>query len=1463
MWFQRWLHLSGVDFHLRSQINLWLIRRGLYVNIEAGQIEFLGFYTDYEECRAVVYRMGILTAKQYESRRHADPRLPPDPSLIYKEFKGWKSFCEQKERYNTFEECKVAARALNITTQREYLRRRREDPKLPQNPEQIFSEEFLGWEEFLGIGGVPYETYEEASAAAVRLGCTNKAYYRQRRKEDPRLVASPMAHYSQHWKGWDHFLKRGAYAEVRVHVSALDAVTEFNDVRAPIGKATRTPVPRLRPGLVAIEFMSLNDAKRLMKERGVVLQREYRELLAEFPNLPPDPMTHYGDAFVNWDVFLGRPEIYKTFEECQKAAQALGIVGWRDYMLRRHEDPRLPSEPQQFPEFLTWEHFLGKADIPYPTYEEASTAARNLGITSRDIYTRRRKEDPRLVASPQRQYPNEWKGWGEFLQATVKRKPKSAALFAQYYATYEEFVVAARKHDFRNQADYKKRCVIDPKLPKNPVCVYADKWVGWGLALKGEEGFKPLDWKVCKKIALAYRFTGPTDYAERYKVDPRLPADPVKKYPGFPGWKVFLLPEEIVSLDDLKHAVKVLKLKSCDEYIEACKTISILPGDPEVVFALAWVDWYDLLGKITPYSYDEVQQIFQASGCKTWDDVSKRVRELNDPRIPNVNHFPKIYSQWSNVYDFLGGELPYTLEYVTKATAGWVEDVKRFIKHKQKKGTVESSICRFLRHFVEPHGLGSNVIEFMLLDKINVRQYEEFLCSMQSPNTARLVWSYVHEFLEDALRVHFTEEDEDTGDVYRVVGAANPLAAAEFDGYKSSPSESVKPVLAFHFVNSIRDWIVPEGAKTLGDLKALHGFDSDYHKVPASVIDFDDPNCVWRKTGNDYYLWYPGHWIALLALVSVPARGRQIMYNDSGEADEYIAELVDGKLVWTLNTRPMATPGVQQAFVTNTDGGWGMHFTSNKTDANGEGYSVPWIPEQLAYWLVVLRRWQEKYNPVTAPTKWTECQSRCNFSHADLAKKGQNVFLFRALNENQPPLFNDHMKKRLWAALYHIQPDDLELAQYRGNPENPQERIVLGRYSSKFTPHSMRVSLITAYIMDGGMDPTVLMKVVGHASIVMTIYYAKLTTAHVRHIMTEVEKRAQLNEARDLQIMIEQREVEKLRPLLVSSTAEALDMLLSERAGTQLVRDYGICPYAGSRCHDGGAAHKGKYWLPVASGHLGEQNCPRCRHLVTGPVFLGGMTALWNELSLNVRLQYDQYADLERRIAKYRQRLDEIRYERFDQIGVKDFDDTEKNRIGVAMRKLASEVETVAKKMDMYLCDMQALTKLIEKSRIVLNSQAEAEGASEGQGLQLIVSDKSEVQVGFEETSLFQQLHEVCVNATIYDSVSAVMATPRRSQMIDRMTLSNGIRPVMFELSEDEQLKLGNQIVEFFKRRLSSSERIDQLINGDIKLEDLHGLEEITHREYADLLSSEPLLGLSYAGPTAVPSGAFDVEVLV
>jgi len=1399
------------------------------------------YYVSYEDCRREVYRLGILNSRQYDLRRDENPKLPPNPDVIYKEFHGWKNFCEQKEVYSTIEECKLAARALGIAGQREYVRRRREDPKLPQNPEQIFFSEFKGWEEFLGFGGAPYESYIEASNAAVRLGCTTRVIYGQLRKQDSRLIVSPMTYYAKDWKGWDHFLQR--LNEKVVYEGALDSVHVFKEVRPSTGRRTRTPKARIRPGMVSVEFMSYEDAKRLVVESKIKLQRDYKLLIKKFPRLPPDPAAFYGDGFDGWNEFLDVPALYDSFIDCRNAAQRLGIKGNRDYTLRRREDPRLPADPRMFSEFLGWEHFLGVGDIPYQTYLEASDAVQRLKITSRDLYMRRRKEDLKLVPSPARQYPADWKGWPEFVNSPVRRKPKNIDQLKKYYPTYEEFQTAVGKFGFKTQSDYRSRYIEDPRLPKYPENVYADNWLGWGQAMLGRLAVVPLTWQDTKKILLQYRIYSATDYLARYKLDSRLPSDPAGKYRDFPGWKLFLLPEEYSCLDDVKVAAKILRLKSQKDYESACEIYAVLPKQPETIFAVEWRGWFDLLGQITPYTYEEVQQIFQARGCKTMEDVSRVSKELKDPRIPN--NLENVYGEWSNAYDFLSTELPYRLEYVTRAGAGWVDDVQLFLEKNRVKGQYEQAICKFIRHFVEPNGYGNSVFDFLLLGKVNISTYEEFLKSQASPHVGRQIWSSVHQYLEDALKRHFTEEDED-GKIYRVPGASNPLAAVEFAGYKNKLSESNKPVLAYQYVESVKKWIAPVEAKTFSDLQALHGFDADYYPVDESKIDFNDPNCVYRYVGGQYYLWYPGHWMALYALVSVPARGRQIMYNDSGEADEFIVELVDGSVTWVSNTSPLATRNKQEGFVTHSfDGNWGMHFTSNKTSFEGAGYDVAWIPQDLIYWLTVFRDWQRKYNPIFKLTPWVDCARRCNLAKESLKKKGANCFLFRGFEEDQPPSFSGPMTIRLAAAIYHIQPTDYTLATFRGDPSDTQSRARLSRYKSEFTSHSMRVSLITAYIINFGMDPAVIMKIVGHASIVMTIYYVKIGSANMRQVMAEGEKRAQLNQAKDVQLMIEQKRLDELKPMLVSNNREALDALLSGRTGTQLIRDYGICPYAGSRCEDGGEHHT-KSWLPVPAGHLGMQNCPRCRHFVTGPVFLGGLTALWNEISLNVKLQWEHYADMDRKLTGYRESLQELENEEFDTVSSGNvFDSKERIHIEVAKRKLQSEMEGVAKKMDMHLCDMQALTKLINESRVVINKQALLDTSpGRDEGLKLIVSDKSELQVGFEDTSLFQQLNEVCVNATIYESASAVMATPRRSQMIDRMTMLNGIRPVMFNLNEKEQLVLGNQVTDFFFRRLKNWERVDQLINGNVMLEDLRGTERISHEEYSELLSSGALGGL-------------------
>jgi hypothetical protein len=97
-------------------------------------------------------------------------------------------------------------------------------------------------------------------------------------------------------------------------------------------------------------------------------------------------------------------------------------------------------------------------------------------------------------------------------------------------------------------------------------------------------------------------------------------------------------------------------------------------------------------------------------------------------------------------------------------------------------------------------------------------------------------------------------------------------------------------------------------------------------------------------------MWLPTDWLHTFALTKVPLRGRQIAYNDSGEADEHVADVDDsGKIIWVKNTGSFAKMTKNQSFIKRMpDDNIGMFVTTNKTSNNGEGYSIPWMPEDLA-----------------------------------------------------------------------------------------------------------------------------------------------------------------------------------------------------------------------------------------------------------------------------------------------------------------------------------------------------------------------------------------------------------------------------------------------------------------------------------------------------------------------------------
>jgi hypothetical protein len=426
---------------------------------------------------------------------------------------------------------------------------------------------------------------------------------------------------------------------------------------------------------------------------------------------------------------------------------------------------------------------------------------------------------------------------------------------------------------------------------------------------------------------------------------------------------------------------------------------------------------------------------------------------------------------------------------------------------------------------------------------------------------------------------------------------------------------------------------------------------------------------------------------------------------------------------------------------------------------------------------------------------------------------------------------------RLAAALYHIQPSSLKLAELKGSTYG------LSNYKSKYTPHSMRVSLITAYIMEMGMPVEIVMKVVGHSSIVMSIYYCKVTQRDIRQKFQEAEKKALKSQAETIQAAIEQNNIEAVKNQLVGSNEDLLQSLTNDvPAGNYVFRDYGICPFAATRCDDGGEEiGASKVHSPTPSGYLGFQNCLRCRHFITGPVFLGGLLSITNEILLEANDQSEMCRQLQDKVAAINEKVSELdRQEYVANLKQEHFDAGPRSSLEFKLRKLESEYESAAKKMDMLLCDLQSAYKHIQLSQSVANGQIDSTDTT----LALIKMPDSEVQIEIGDTSHFQQLHEVCENATIYESCNPSRAIVPRSQLLDRMASFNELAPSLFMLSQEEQLTVGNQLVALFKARLKSWEKVNKLIDGQLKLSDLVGPERIEPSEI-ELITKESMPAVS------------------
>lgn len=1375
--------------------------------------DFLGqrvdYYATYAEAKEAAKSLGAYTTSQYKELHSNDPRLPSRPQDVYRsEWTSWPDFLppnpdKRKGKYATLAQASEAVKKLGIRTQREYLERHKLDDKLPFSPAQYYEDEWAGWGDFTGYvyrekHESYYATYAEAKEAAKKLGAVSGSDYRSKVAQDEKLSPFPDKTYAKEWKGWNDYLGTVSHAE---------KYATYEEARA----AAR-----------ALNFGSNTNYARTYKTLD--------------PRLPGSPAQFYKADWKGWADYLGsrRGKVYYSYEEAKRRVAELNICSAKQYTEDYRKDPMLPSDPSRTYEgfWEGWSNFIvsKRAVVLYETLAQAKEAVRRLDITSSIEYKIRHHEDPRLPSNPNIKYASEWIGFPDLVGDHV---PK--------YATVTEASKAAQRLGFRTKEQYLEGYKEDPKLPSSPQVMYADKWEAWGWdAYLGVDKYK--DIKEAGKAARALGITGSSEYLRAFKDDPRLPADPIDYYrTQWKGWVDFLLPETCETLADVKFVIKVVKIKNSVEYREEYGNYSCLPANPDRVFSHEFVDWYDLCDIPKPYSYEECSRIVTEHGVAGGMAYRAFRAAQNDLRLPK-NPAITYKDEWINWHRFVGKQEPLNTGNIRAPYLPWKDAIDEFMKSSRGADTKVANLCRFVRYYIQKNALGTSPEAFLTSPKIDLKLFDAFT-SEQSDNNARYIIAAAKEFCDHILRRKLTVEDDETQEVVLVPNARNPFAAVQYEGGVSGGNlgESNKPALAYHFVHAMCEWMIPDDAVTYADLGHLQIFDADWVEVDPSIVDPDDPDCVFRKEYGKTKMWNPVSWMHTFALASVPARGKQIGYNDSGEADQDIPEIVDGKIVWVPNTSALAGMTKEQGFIKRyPDDQIGMHFTSNKTSSDGLGYNVAWMPEKLAIWLIRLRKWQSKYNPISRPMPWLEC-IRTDLNETQRRAKGENCFLFRDFGGEECAHFGHRLKDRLAAALFYSQPKGLTLAECNGNVS------ALSGYQSRYTAHSMRVSLISAYVMEFGLPLEVVMKIAGHSAIVMTIYYVKLNAEGMRQKFSEGEKRALSNQAYATMQMIEQDRFEEVRDQLISNNEEALQRFTGSTAvGSILFRDYGFCPFAGSRCEDGGPLiGKTKVRQPVTAGYLGMQNCLQCRHLVSGPVFIGGLLAIANEISLQASIQFEHIAELESSIMELSKQIDALDVEQYhaNKAGRK-FDVGERKWLEMKIRKTRSELERSSKKADLYLCDIQAVSRLINQSQALLNEQASSN--SQSNLPQLIVHTGHELHVALEETSRFHQLHEVCENAEIFESASAELALAPRSQMIDRMIAFNNMMPTMYALNKKQQLVIGNQMTNFLLARVKSWGKVDRLMEGKLLLQDLGEQEAIAPTDIQAILAGrQPALELS------------------
>jgi hypothetical protein len=700
--------------------------------------------------------------------------------------------------------------------------------------------------------------------------------------------------------------------------------------------------------------------------------------------------------------------------------------------------------------------------------------------------------------------------------------------------------------------------------------------------------------------------------------------------------------------------------------------------------------------------------------------------------------------------------------------------------------------------------------------------------------------NYVHTFLHFVLLHEFSKVD-DAGRPVVSPAFHNPVPRMSKSGLPQR-DESVHSPLPYGYIDELRkmlaagpyfsDWQLAQSA--LGPGISQRGA-PDWFEVTEGQIDRNDPDCVWRvrqmSNGTRLEMWSPVRWVALLVKLILPLRTFQVRMLDSGEADTWRYE--GG--AWTLNSSRLAqgsgrrllqqgvfrrsNPLVDDETVSTV-----LYINTNKTadiakSGPEKGYVLPWsfggpVHHDVFYWLEKLRKWQEKYNPVSRRTAWTELDGRHMpaKSAVQLSGYSDTCFLFRMPEADEGERHLPLKELTLFPAWFRLlEALELRLADRGEIHDNgapirflPPLAEQNNGMTTLFPLHSLRVSLITALALEGQVPFPVLQKLVGHSRLLMTLYYTKPGATRIRNVLLDAAERLEKNKEASIQNFLLDTEHDELLQKAICNSVPSLAAAIPQHPAVRnqvgwMPMHHGLCLVGGNTsevedngsvggCYNGGpniGSPSAANYGPVPGG---SRNCVRCRWFLTEPHYLPALAAHFNTLAYH----FDEARNAS---LTHENELQDLKKQKVDA------EDAGQPFTRLNAYRQAERVwESAMKRFSDLAEDLVACWRLIERCKAALE-------ARQGDGTQLVAAGTvGDVHVAFEETgSELLQLAGVCENAEIYSDLEPGKAVFRRSQLLDSVLYREDLPPVFMLLSEKEQLLAGNAFMRRLARQMNPS----------------------------------------------------------